>query len=574
MVISTLVSLFVSFTLTPLLASRFSKVEKLSGKNPFEAFAIAFERNFQNFRQKYLDILQWSLLNPRKVFFSATLLLAASFSLLVFGRIGGEFIEVSDRGEFSVLMELEPGTNLEETNRLTRMVERRLSSMPEVKKLLVNVGSSSEGFFNQSADNVSELNVRLTPKEDRIRSTGDIMQAVRKSLKDIPGLKASINPIGIFGTANETPVVVILSGPLRSDVTRVAEALKDSVKTIPGTADVKLTSRVGNPEMRIVVDREKMASFGLSIADVGAALRTAYAGDEAGKYRDGGDEYDIRVMLDRFFRQNTSTLADITFRTPQGDLVKLGQFVTFEQDRGYTMLQRKDRNNSVWVKAQAIGRPVGSIGQDIERIMTNMKKNGLMPPTMTYAYESDLKRQGESFSTLLMAFLVAIIFVYLIMVALYDSYVWPMVVMFSIPLAIIGALFALAFTGKSLSIFTILGIIMLVGLVGKNAILLVDFVNKFRLEGMELTESIIEAAKERLRPILMTTLTLIFGLLPIAFSASSGSEWKSGLAVALVGGLASSMFLTLLVIPVVYVWFDKLRTRMSAFRWGKGTENA
>ncbi len=574
MVISTLVSLFVSFTLTPLLASRFSKVEKLSGKNPFEAFAIAFERNFQNFRQKYLDILQWSLLNPRKVFFSATLLLAASFSLLVFGRIGGEFIEVSDRGEFSVLMELEPGTNLEETNRLTRMVERRLSSMPEVKKLLVNVGSSSEGFFNQSADNVSELNVRLTPKEDRIRSTGDIMQAVRKSLKDIPGLKASINPIGIFGTANETPVVVILSGPLRSDVTRVAEALKDSVKTIPGTADVKLTSRVGNPEMRIVVDREKMASFGLSIADVGAALRTAYAGDEAGKYRDGGDEYDIRVMLDRFFRQNTSTLADITFRTPQGDLVKLGQFVTFEQDRGYTMLQRKDRNNSVWVKAQAIGRPVGSIGQDIERIMTNMKKNGLMPPTMTYAYESDLKRQGESFSTLLMAFLVAVIFVYLIMVALYDSYVWPMVVMFSIPLAIIGALFALAFTGKSLSIFTILGIIMLVGLVGKNAILLVDFVNKFRLEGMELTESIIEAAKERLRPILMTTLTLIFGLLPIAFSASSGSEWKSGLAVALVGGLASSMFLTLLVIPVVYVWFDKLRTRMSAFRWGKGTENA
>ena len=574
MVISTLVSLFVSFTLTPLLASRFSKVEKLSGKNPFEAFAIAFERNFQNFRQKYLDILQWSLLNPRKVFFSATLLLAASFSLLVFGRIGGEFIEVSDRGEFSVLMELEPGTNLEETNRLTRMVERRLSSMPEVKKLLVNVGSSSEGFFNQSADNVSELNVRLTPKEDRIRSTGDIMQAVRKSLKDIPGLKASINPIGIFGTANETPVVVILSGPLRSDVTRVAEALKDSVKTIPGTADVKLTSRVGNPEMRIVVDREKMASFGLSIADVGAALRTAYAGDEAGKYRDGGDEYDIRVMLDRFFRQNTSTLADITFRTPQGDLVKLGQFVTFEQDRGYTMLQRKDRNNSVWVKAQAIGRPVGSIGQDIERIMGNMKKSGLMPPTMTYAYESDLKRQGESFSTLLMAFFVAIIFVYLIMVALYDSYVWPMVVMFSIPLAIIGALFALAFTGKSLSIFTILGIIMLVGLVGKNAILLVDFVNKFRLEGMELTESIIEAAKERLRPILMTTLTLIFGLLPIAFSASSGSEWKSGLAVALVGGLASSMFLTLLVIPVVYVWFDKLRTRMSAFRWGKGTENA
>jgi len=167
---------------------------------------------------------------------------------------------------------------------------------------------------------------------------------------------------------------------------------------------------------------------------------------------------------------------------------------------------------------------------------------------------------------MLLSFLVAIIFVYLIMVALYDSYAWPMVVMFSIPLAIIGALFALALSGKSLSIFTILGIIMLVGLVGKNAILLVDFINKFRLEGMELNAAIIEAAKERLRPILMTTLTLIFGLLPIALSGSSGSEWKSGLAVALVGGLASSMFLTLLVIPVVYVWFDRLLLKISGLR--------
>ena len=252
-------------------------------------------------------------------------------------------------------------------------------------------------------------------------------------------------------------------------------------------------------------------------------------------------------------------------------MVRLGQFVSFEQDRGYTLLQRKDRNNAVWVKAQVIGRPVGSIGQDIERVFKNMKKRGVMHSTLSYSYESDLKRQGESFSTLLSAFMVAIIFVYLIMVALYDSYVWPMVVMFSIPLAIIGALVALALTGKSLSIFTILGIIMLVGLVGKNAILLVDFINKFRSEGMGLTESIIEAAKERLRPILMTTLTLIFGLLPIALSGSSGSEWKSGLAVALVGGLASSMFLTLLVIPVVYVWFDKLRTKVSSIRWGKGT---
>jgi hydrophobic/amphiphilic exporter-1 (mainly G- bacteria), HAE1 family len=566
MVISTLVSLLVSFTLTPLLASRFSKVEKLSGRNLLERFAISFEQNFLRMRESYLRLLQWSLGNPGKVIFTSIALLFASFSLLAFGLIGGEFISVSDRGEFSVKMELEPGTRLEETNRLTRMVERRLSSMPEVRKVLANVGVSSEGFFNQSADNISEVNVRLSSKEDRSKSTDEIMQIIRAGLKDIPGLRASINPIGIFGTANETPVIVIISGPLRTQVTRVAEAVRDSVKTIQGAADVKLTSQLGSPEMRVVIDREKMSSFGLSIADVGAALRTAYAGDEAGKYRDGDNEYDIRVILDKYYRQDTATLSDITFRTPQGEMVRLGQFVSFEQDRGYTQLQRKDRNNAVWVKAQVIGRPVGSVGQEIERVMANLKKKGIMPSTVSYAYESDLKRQGESFSTLLLAFMVAIIFVYLIMVALYDSYAWPMVVMFSIPLAIIGALFALALSGKSLSIFTILGIIMLVGLVGKNAILLVDFINKFRLEGMELSMAIIEAAKERLRPILMTTLTLIFGLLPIALSTSSGSEWKSGLSVALVGGLTSSMFLTLLVIPVVYVWFDKLLQKISGLK--------
>ncbi len=566
MVVSTLVSLFVSFTLTPLLASRFSTVEKLTGKNVLEKFAIGFEANFLRMRQAYLDLLKWSLRNPRKVFFSAMLMLFASFMLPFFGFIGGEFISVSDRGEFAVKLELEPGTTLEETNRLTRSVERRLSAMAEVKKVMVNVGASSEGFFNQNADNISELNVSLSPKEERTRSTDNIMQAVRVNLQDIAGLKASINPIGIFGTANETPVAVIISGTLRSQVTRVAEALRDSLKTISGTADIKLTSQIGSPEMRVIVDREKMATFGISIADVGAALRTAYAGDETGKYRDRGDEYDIRVMLDKYYRKDTSTLSEITFRTPQGDLVRLGQFVTFEQDRGYTQLQRKDRNNAVWVKAQAVGRPVGSIGKEIERVMANLKKSAVMPSTVNYAYESDLKRQGESNSSLLLSFLVAIIFVYLIMVALYDSYIWPMVVMFSIPLAIIGALFALALTGKSLSIFTILGIIMLIGLVGKNAILLVDFINKFREEGMELSAAINEAAKERLRPILMTTFTLIFGLLPIALSQSSGSEWKSGLSVALVGGLFSSMFLTLLVIPVVYVWFDTMRSKFSSLK--------
>lgn len=562
MVISTLVSLFVSFTVTPLLASRLSKVELPSRSTLSGRMATGFERWYGLVRDRYLALLAWTLDHPRRIVATATLLLFSSFALVATGRIGGEFIEVSDRGEFSVMLELEPGTNLEETNRLARQVEARLRRFPEVSKLLVNVGVSAEGFFEQSADNVAEISVRLVPKDEREISTDDVMRQVRESLSGIPGLKSAINPIGIFGTANETPVMVIISGPERDKVNRVAEALRDSLKVTPGAADVRLTSEQGSPEMRIAIDREQMSSFGLTIADVGSAMRSAYAGEKAGKYRDNGEDYDIRVILDEGARQTTTEVGELAFRPAGGGLVRLGQFSSTQQARGYALLQRKDRNNAVWVKAQVVGRPVGAVGQDIEKAIAGMRRSGIMPSTVTHAYESDLKRQSDSFSTLGTAFLVAIIFVYLIMVALYDSWVWPMVVMFSIPLAIIGALWAMALAGKSLSIFTILGIIMLVGLVGKNAILLVDFINKFRAEGMELRPAIVEAGRDRLRPILMTTLTIVFGLMPIAMSGSSGSEWKSGLAVALIGGLTSSMFLTLLVIPVVYAWFDGIRVRL------------
>ncbi|NTU92933.1 MAG: efflux RND transporter permease subunit [Chlorobiaceae bacterium] len=564
MVISTMLSLFVSFTVTPLLASRFSKIEQLSPDNPGGRMAIAFEKAFSASRDWYLRLLGWSLRHPVRVVVSATLLLFSSFALVVSGRIGGEFIEVSDRGDFSAMLEFEPGTSLDQTNRFVRQVERKLQAYPEVDKILVTVGTSNEGFLGQSSDHVAEINVRLIPKEERRRSTDQIMRLVRRELTGVPGLRASINPIGIFGTANETPVTVIVSGPIRADVERVAHSLEDSLRTISGTADVRLSSQAGTPEMRVEIDREQMSAFGLSMADVGSVMRIAYDGDELNKFRERGEEYDIRLILDERYRSDTGGIADLSFRSPGSGLVRLGQFSRLELSRGYSLLQRRNRNDAVWVKAQVVDRPVGDIGRDIERVISGMKRKGIIPGNVSHVYEADLKRQGESNVSLLYAFLVAILFVYLIMVALYDSWIWPGVVMFSIPLAIIGALWALALFGKSLSIFTILGIIMLVGLVGKNAILLVDFINKFRQEGMELVPAISEAGRERLRPILMTTLTLIFGLMPIALSGSSGSEWKSGLAVALVGGLSSSMFLTLLVIPVLYVWFDRLQIKLKA----------
>ncbi len=559
-VISTLLSLFVSFTLTPLFASRIGKLERLSNRSIIGKFAIWFENGFKKFTNFYLDLLKWSLNNKWKIIIGSALLFFASFGLIGGGFIGNEFIAVTDRGEFAVTLELAPGSSLDKTNFVTQRVEQFISSLPEVKKIFVNVGASNEGLFGQSSNNSSELNVTLVDKNERKKSTDEVGSIIKAEVQKIPGVKVRVNPIGIFGTANQTPIQLIVKGPNREDVKAAADKIADIVKKIPGTADVRLSSEEGKPETKIDIDREKLAFFGLSIAEVGAALRVALTGDDDSKYRDGNDEYDIRIVLDEFDRGKLSDLNHLSFVNRKGEQIELQQFADIYQTTGPTKLQRRDRISSITVFSQAVGRPSGSIGQDIQ---AGLSKNSL-PKGVEIEYEGDLKNQADSFGSLGLALLAGILFVYMIMVALYDSYVYPFVVLFSIPVAMVGALLALALTMNSLSIFSILGIIMLVGLVGKNAILLVDRTNQMKNEGLSTYDALIEAGQIRLRPIIMTTLTMVFGMLPIALSTSAGSEWKAGLAWALVGGLTSSMFLTLLVVPVVYSYMDRIKVKIPA----------
>lgn len=565
MVVSTLISLFVSFTVTPLLASRFSKLEKLTKNTLFGRIAVGFEALYDSFTEHYLGLLKWGLSNRWKVAMIAIGLFISSIALVAGGFVGGEFMTQSDRAEFAVTVEKDPGATLDETNFATLEVERIISQIPEVTKVFTNVGTSSEGLMGQTSNNISQINVTLTPKNKRTKSTDAVAREIREKTQGIAGVKIRINPVGIFGTADQSPVMVIVSGPDRAEVQRCAQLLADSIRVVPGTADVRLSTEEGKPETRIEIDRDRMAALGLTLSDVGSTLRVAFTGDDNAKYREGDDEYDIRVMYDEFDRSNTTDVSKVTCKNKDGKLIELGQFASIYQTTGPTKLQRKDRNSAVTVMSQVIGRPIGSVGSDVDKILKSFYAKGAFPHTVTTSYEGNLKNQSESVGTLGAAFLTGILFVYLIMIALYDSYVWPFVVLFTIPLAIVGALYALALTAKTLTIFSFLGIIMLVGLVGKNAILLVDFTNKLRAEGKGLTEALTEAGRERLRPILMTTLTMIFGMLPIAVSNASGSEWKSGLAWALIGGLTSSMFLTLILIPVVYVWFDKLRIAVPNF---------
>ncbi|MDP3445185.1 MAG: efflux RND transporter permease subunit, partial [Ignavibacteria bacterium] len=366
---------------------------------------------------------------------------------------------------------------------------------------------------------------------------------IKIAVQKIPGLKTRVNPIGLFGVANQTPIQLVVSGPIYDDVVKAAKEVIDSVKTIPGTADVRLSAEEGNPETRITVDRKKLLMLGLTLAEVGTALRVALTGDDDSKLREDNTEYPIRIVLDQIDRSKTDQLENMTFLNRKGQTIYLKQFADVELATGPTKLSRQSRNSSVTVYSQAVGRASGNIAQDIDKKLSNLK----FPAGVTFTYEGDIKNQQQSFGDLGLALLAGILFTYMIMVALYNSFVYPFVILFSIPLALIGAFVALALTMKSLSIFSILGIIMLVGLVGKNAILLVDRANVMRQQGEGVVEALIDAGRMRIRPIFMTTLTMIFGMMPIALSQSSGSEWKTGLGWALIGGLTSSLFLTLIV---------------------------
>ncbi|MFN3344297.1 MAG: efflux RND transporter permease subunit [Chloroherpetonaceae bacterium] len=565
MVVSTLFSLLVSFTITPVLASRISRLEHLTKDTLMGKFGIWFEGVFERFAARYVEILRWALNNRWKVGLSATLLFFASCGLIPAGFIGGEFMTQSDRGEFSVAIELRPGAKLEETNLISQQVEQMIRDIPEVERVAANVGASSDGFVGQSANNIADIAVTLLPKEERkrrgMRSTAEVEFAIKEATKKIPGVKVRVNEIGIFGGANETPVQLVVSGSDLDSVIKGADMLYDIVKRTKGTTDVRLSSEYGKPETRIEIDRAKMAQFGLSIAEVGAALRIAVAGDNEAKFRDGGAEYDIRIQLDEFDRSSTETIGNLTFVNARGQQVELKQFANIYQTTGPTKLQRQDRNPAVIVYAQTAGVPSGTIWQNVQAEMANVT----FPSGVKISPQGQLKNQADSFNSLGIALLAAILFVYFILVALYNSYVHPFVVLFSMPLAVIGALWALALSAKTLSVFSILGIIMLMGLVSKNAILLVDFTNKAREDGLNTFDALLEAGRERLRPILMTTLTMIFGMMPIALSDSPGAEWKTGLAWALIGGLTSSMFLTLVVIPVVYLWVDNMMNRIPQF---------
>ncbi|MFM6956925.1 MAG: efflux RND transporter permease subunit [Ignavibacteria bacterium] len=557
---STLMSLLVSFTITPALASRLAKLEHLSSDSLMGRLALIFERFFDKLTLQYEHILEWALrkrLSRMTVIFGSLLAIIGGMALVPLGYIGAEFISQSDRGEFAVTVEMPPQYSVEETNYTALYIEELLRSFPETDRIFTSVGVSNEGLIGQNSNNAVEFNVTLKSAKERQRTTDEIGVLMKEKISTIPGAKVRVNPIGIFGTANQTPIQIVVNGTSFEEVYASASKLANIARSIKGAQDVRLSVDDGKPESRIEIDRDKLATFGLTIGEIGNSLQIALTGDNTAKYRDGSTEYDMRILLDEYDRSQTEKLLRLPFVNGRGQQVELQQFASIVPASGPTKLQRENRNTAITVFSQALGRPSGNIVADIQK---GMEKEQL-PPGVSISYLGDQKNMKESFISLGLALGAAILFVYLIMVALYDSYIYPFVVLFSIPVAFVGALLAMALTMKALGIFPILGIIMMIGLVAKNAILLVDRANQNRLDGLSIMDALLDSGRTRLRPILMTTVAMVLGMLPIAVSKSSGAEWKTGLAWAIIGGLTSSLLLTLVLVPVIYHMVESIKEK-------------
>ncbi|MAC96293.1 MAG: acriflavin resistance protein [Flavobacteriales bacterium] len=553
--VSTLLSLLVAFTMIPLLASRFSKVSNLKSKGLIGKFITWFEGLIEGFETSMTNALKWSFNHKIIVLFVTVVLFFASFTLVGFGFIGSEFVSSGDRGEFKMEVELPKKASLRQTNLLTQKVEQFINKYPEVDRISSTVGQSSGQMSTNATPYMAELNVQLVDKDKRSVSTEVFSRKLQIALQEnIVGAKFKATPVSMVGGSTDAPIQVILSGTNLDSVIAISEQVKKLVSEVDGTAEVESSMESGSPEIQVEMNRDKMARLGLSLEMVGGTMRTAFNGVEESKYRDGDNEYDINILLDEFDREQTEDVAQLSMINTDGERVRLDQIADIQEGSSPTELNRRDKVPTVTISAQVIGRPVGTVGEEITTKMATLD----LPSGVSYNMGGDLENQGEAFGSLGAALLASLIIVYLIMVALYDSYVYPLVVMFSLPLAVIGALLALALSKSALSIFSILGMIMLIGLVAKNAILVVDFTNQLKSAGLSVKEALVKATQVRIRPILMTTLAMVIGMMPIALASGAGAEWKNGLAWVLIGGLTSSMFLTLVVVPVIYYIFDRI----------------
>jgi HAE1 family hydrophobic/amphiphilic exporter-1 len=546
--LAVLISLFVSFTLTPMLASRFVHHQPKHGR-----FYVAIERLLKGLDAGYARLIHWALRNRGKVALIAIALLV--LSVLAASQVPGEFMSQQDEERFQITVETPPGSTLAHTEQLCRVVESIVGKLPGVELIATTVGGGARELVNQGT-----LFVRLTPADKRPYSQKKLMAMIREKLPNLPGALLSVNRANEISSGQRPE---ILQFAIRGDdlpkmeaaAVRVAERLKK----IPGFVDVDTSVRPGKDELRLHVDRQKAAQMGVSPAQVALAVRNLVSSAKVGEMAQGEDRYDIRVWLSPNERSTTADLGRIKIRNMMGGMVPLTDLVTIASDKGPTEIERQERQRQVTIYANLDKLAMTEAQKSLNAIAAVE-----VPPGFNTKYIGQAEMMGDAMRDMINALVLAIILVYIILASQFDSFLHPFTIMFSLPFSVIGAFGALLITGSTLSIISMIGIIMLMGLVTKNAILLVDRANQnIRAHGLERNEALVDAGRVRLRPILMTTFAMIFGMLPVAMALSKGSEIRSPMATAVIGGLITSTLLTLIVVPVIYTFLDDLSVKVT-----------
>ena len=569
--IATMLSLLMSFTVVPWLYSRFGKLEHPNPDTFMGKLSIGFEGFIKRMTHLFSDLLVWSFKHKWKTFVLVLFLFVGSCSLIPTGFIGAEFMPSMDRGKFLVQFELNKDASLEQTNFITQKAENYLKNLkvkgtekPLIESMITTVGQSTSGMgSSQSTAYKSEIQITLVDKKERSESTTVIAAKLKRELSQyLVDAKVKTVPVGLMG-AEQAPIALVVTSDNVELAQEYAEKASQLLKNVPGATEVKLTSEAGNPEIRVQIDRDKMTMLGLNVATVGTTMRIAFNGNDSSKFRTGDSEYNINIVFEDGSRQSIADIENMMFINSLGQQIKLSQFATISYASGPSQLERYDKSPSVTVQAQSVGRPTGTIVSEWKGKLEDLQK----PANVHFTFTGEQENQDEGFGTLLVSLIAAILLVYMVMVVLYDSFSRPFIVLFSIPLSFIGALVALALANMSLNIFTLLGIIMLIGLVAKNAIMIVDFANHRKEEGEDTVTALIQANHARFRPILMTTIAMVAGMIPLAIASGAGAEINNALAIVIIGGLISSLFLTLIIVPLVYLIFDNISKRFS-----KGTK--
>jgi HAE1 family hydrophobic/amphiphilic exporter-1 len=538
MAMAIMVSLLVAFTLTPMMSSRMLKL----GGTEKKAHSGGFLHSVETF---YLKSLQWSLAHRRTILLICVLTFLSTFGF--YHLVGRDWIPADDQSELISSYTLPEGTSLEKTTQLASEISERVVALPEVA--LVQ-------SFTHGPTNHAHLFIVLVPRSERKRTHVQMAAEVRKIEAEYRNMTYNVRLPSVLGGEIYFPIAAVIRGPELSQLAEISKAAAGRMSKYPELVDVNPSLNLNTPELQVKVDRQRAADIGVRMTDVSDAVRLFYSGeDEITRFKEGSEQYPVTMQLLPEQRDNPDVLARMMVPSTKLGQVRLENVATIQRGAGPATLQRYNREFQVSVYANvAAGYPLDlAAAHTVEAI-----KEGGLPAGYSYTFTGQVKVLEETTWNLLLAMLLASIFMYMVLAAQFESFSYPFIIMLTLPLSVPFALFSLWITGRALSLWSALGMFLLLGIVKKNGILQVDYTNRLRAAGMPLHDAIFEANRVRLRPILMTTLSIIAGLIPVAIGIGAGSEQRASIAVTIIGGQTLCLLLTLLVVPVAYSYLAEL----------------